>query len=262
MHFVVGKRAKHLFGSLSLKKNDGSAGIPGEIRLLDADRLPQIMAIQKIIVDNLSNADMLESFSANFMERHIEKQGFILGVFADKELVAFRNVYFPDQDDQEWNLGIDIGLKKGELSKVANLQMVCVIPPYRGNALAKKMNEHAITMIEKSRKYDHLCATVSPYNYWNIRVLLNSGFVIRTLKDKYQGKLRYILHRNLKKETSNTFYDDSETVGLTDFTRQKTLFEKGYCGIEISEKSGLFTQKREELSNKFYLIFAKVKEKA
>ena len=166
------------------------------------------------------------------MKEHIGEKGFILGIVSGGSLIAFRNVYFPDMGDPELNLGIDLGLPENSLCKVANFQMVCVHPDFLGNSLALVMNRHAISILRRMEPYEHLCATVSPYNFWNIKILLDSGFVIKKLKKKYGGKLRYIVHQNLK--NPGKFPSDPELmVSLTDFLKQKELFNDGWSGIMI-----------------------------
>jgi hypothetical protein len=97
------------------------------------------------------------------------------------------------------------------------------------------MNRHAISILRGLEPYEHLCATVSPYNFWNIRILLDTGFAVRKLKKKYGGKLRYIVHMNLK--NPDRFSSDPELqVSLTDFNRQKELFDKGWCAVQLSGK--------------------------
>ncbi|MFH2047725.1 MAG: hypothetical protein ABIK92_21580 [Pseudomonadota bacterium] len=210
-----------------------------QIKILDINYLPQIMELHQLIIDRLIRKDTLQPFTLDFMKEHLGSKGVIIGVIFENKLIAFRNIYFPDADEKEWNLGIDLGFAKNILHKVANLQMVCVHPFYRGNSLAMIMNRHAIKMIKISGTYDHICATVSPYNYWNLKILLESGFVIKKLTTKYGDKLRYIVHLDLKNplccEPGYTEY-----VSLTDFTRQHKLHSKGWYGtsLSISKKSG------------------------
>jgi GNAT superfamily N-acetyltransferase len=190
------------------------------------------MELQQIVIDNLLRKDTLQPFSAGFMEEHLERKGFVLGVISGKELLAFRNVYFPDIDDTEWNLGIDLGFPPGILNKVANLQMVCVHPSYRGNSIAAAMNRHAVRLIKELGIHCHLCATVSPYNFWNIRVLLNSGFIIKKLTLKYGGKLRYIVHHDLYSQVCLE-PDCSQSVVLTDFVKQQEILNSGWFGTDL-----------------------------
>lgn len=125
---------------------------------------------------------MLQSFSEDFMKQHLEPLGFAIGVFLENRLAAFLNVYYPASMDKEWNLGIDAGLTGADLRHVANLQMVCVHPRFRGNALATKMNRIALKLLRQRGTHHHICATVSPDNIWNIPALLKSDFHIVKLK--------------------------------------------------------------------------------
>lgn len=213
-------------------KDSALCKVPYEIRILDASYLSEITVLQQVIIEGLPRGDMLQSFSDSFMKEHIGERGFILGVVSGGSLIAFRNVYFPDMDDSEWNLGIDLGLPENSLCKVANFQMVCVNPDFLGNSLALIMNRYAISVLRKMEPYEHLCATVSPYNFWNIKILLDSGFVIKKLKNKYGGKLRYIVHQNLK--NPGMFPSDPELmVSLTDFPKQEKLFNAGWSGTML-----------------------------
>lgn len=210
-----------------------------QIRILDINYLPQIMELHKLIIDRLIRKDTLQPFTADFMKEHLGEKGVIIGIIYEDKLIAFRNIYFPDADEKEWNLGMDLGFAKNILHKVANLQMVCVHPFYRGNSLALIMNRHAIKMIKSSGKYDHICATVSPYNYWNLKILFDSGFVVKKLTTKYGDKLRYIVHLDLENPLCCK-PGCTEYVILTDFTRQHKLHSKGWCGtgLRISKDSG------------------------
>lgn len=175
-------------GVIFQKNNDlNLAEVQYEIRILDTSYLPQIMELQQLIIENLLRQDTLQPFSADFMEEHLGRKGFVLGVLSGNDLLAFRNVYFPDVNDTEWNLGIDLSFPSRILNKVANLQMVCVHPSYRGNSIATTMNKHAIRIIKDLGIHDHVCATVSPYNFWNIKILLDSGFIIKSSRKNTEG---------------------------------------------------------------------------
>ncbi len=237
------------------------------MRLLHLEHLEQMMILQDVIITRLSRKEMLEVFSLEFMREHLGVRGIVIGIFVDERLVAFRNVFFPDSNDKEWNLGRDLRFSKVELNKTANLQMVCVHPDFRGNSLGLKMNSQAIALIRQRSAIRHLFASVSPYNYWNINILLRSGFVIRLLKDKYGGKLRYIVYQDLKEE-KNIYEKPSVSVGLTNFTQQLPLFNEGYAGVQIRKRlasaksvNGLSSlRKRQLLAEEYELLFASQKQ--
>lgn len=206
------------------------------ITRLSEEHLPMVMDLQEITVKHLEEPDLLHSFSYDFMRQHLGRKGIVLGVFVNERLVAFRNLYYPDPWDKEWNLGIDVGLAGAELNHVVNLQMVCVHPSFRGNALAVKMNAVALKLLRERGTHYHVCATVSPYNVWNIPVLLASGFHIARLKDKYGGKIRYVVYQDLRRTQS---FDENNAVRvpLQDLDTQKKLFEAGFYGAALHRRS-------------------------
>ena len=217
--------------------NQLSPEMPSVMKVLDETYLDEIMNLQDLIIRRLSREDLLLPFSLEFMRSHFSQKGFVIGILVADELVAFRNVYFPDITDMEWNHGQDFGFSKEKCRQTANLQMVCVHPLYRGNRLARKMNQQAIRMIREQNRFEHLMATVSPYNYWNVDILLNSGFDIVGLKHKYNGKLRYIAYQNLKSLPAAP-PPTNQVACLTDFQKQEELFREGYHGFRISEIPG------------------------
>lgn len=214
-------------------KNSELVEVQYEIRILNASYLPQIMELQQLIIENLLRKDTLQPFPADFMKEHLGSKGFVLGVVSGNDLLAFRNVYFPEVNDTEWNLGFDLEFPSRVLNKVANLQMVCVHPSYRGNSIAATMNKHAIRIIKELGIHDHVCATVSPYNFWNIKILLDSGFIIKKLTKKYGGKLRYIVHQDLNR-TMKFEPGCFQPVVLTDFIKQHDALSNGWCGTDLN----------------------------
>ena len=205
------------------------------ITFLEEKHLPLVMRLQEVVVQRLERPDLLQSFSYDFMKRHMGRQGVVLGVFVEEQLVAFRNLYFPDPRDTEWNLGLDLDLPEDELTRVANLQVVCVHPRFRGNSLALKMNRVSLGLLRERGTHHHVCATVSPYNIWNIPVLLASGFRIAKLKNKYGGKIRYIVHQDLCAPL--VFNDRSAMlVHLEDLDAQQKWLGSGFYGVGLDKR--------------------------
>ncbi len=213
------------------------------ITYLDERHLPLVMALQEVIVQKLGRPDLLQPFSCDFMKQHMGRQGVVLGVFVENRLAAFRNLYYPDPWDKQWNLGLDLGLAEDELVKVANLQMVCVHPHFRGNALALKMNQISLGLLREAGTHHHVCATVSPYNIWNVPILLGSGFRIAKLKSKYGGKVRYIVHQDLRKPM--VFNDGSAVkVCLNDLDTQKRWLDAGFYGVALCKRKSSIRENR------------------
>ena len=239
-------------GWLKQKVNDsGSKMVKYSMTCLNKSHLPQVMALQEIICQNLQCPDLLQPFSDDFMAQHMGRRGIVLGVFVKDRIAAFRNLYYPKPNDRQWNLGIDMGLADAALTQVVNLQMICVHPLYRGNALALKMNQIVMNLLREKGTHPHVCATVSPYNVWNIPVLLKSGFAVGKLKSKYGGKVRYIVYQNLDQPLA--FDDHSEIpVSLDDFATQKKLLNIGFYGVDLKRKQRISA---DNLAGNFDLMF-------
>jgi ribosomal protein S18 acetylase RimI-like enzyme len=220
----------HVIESGQIKKSGTPSGkeVPYDLTFLDERRLTDIMNLQEIIVQNLSDPELFHADSIHFIRDHICKRGRIIGVISEKRLIAYRILAFPGNDPD--NLGIDLKLPKKELNKVAHLESFAVHPAYRGNSLQLKTLGPAIRII-RDLNYDHLCATVSTKNYPSLSNPLKGGFVIRELKEKYGGKLRYILYQNLNKPISRNM-KCTITVKNTDIARQKKAIKKEE-GFEI-----------------------------
>lgn len=225
--------------------------LPYTIRYLDEAHLPCMMALQDTVAQFLGRPDLLHCFSYDFMKQHVGSRGFVLGVFVKSRLAAFRNVYYPDSRDREWNLGMDLRLPEEALTQVANLQMVCVHPWFRGNSLALRMNRISLGLLRANGTCRHIFATVSPYNIWNLPVLLRSGFHIVHLKSKYGGKMRYIVYQDLRKPS---LFDESSAVRLplNDLDSQCKLLGAGYCGVALQRNADIH---RGDHGGGFELIF-------
>jgi hypothetical protein len=235
------------------KKVNGSRSkmVKYSMTCLNKSHLPQVMALQEVICQNLQRPDLLQPFPDDFMAQHMGRRGIVLGVFVEDRIAAFRNLYYPKSNDRQWNLGIDIGLADAALTQVVNLQMVCVHPLFRGNALALKMNQIALNLLCEKGTHPHVCATVSPYNVWNIPVLLQSGFAVAKLKSKYGGKVRHIVYQNLDQPLA--FDDQSQIpVSLDDLDTQKKVMNLGYYGVDLKRRQRIGA---DDPAGNFDLIF-------
>lgn len=229
-----------------------------DLRLLGKADLPRIMALQGTVVQHLSRQDLLQPLSREFMETHLGAKGFIVGTFALGELIAFCSGYFPDVDDREWNLGHDLGLEDaGDLSTVANLQIICIHPDYRGYGLGVRLSATVIDIIRRFNRYRHLCATISPYNYWSLNVALSCGLAVRRIKKKYGGKLRCIAYLNLSQPAIWPEAQKLIGVRLTEIARLEALLNQGYIGIRVQAIPKQLPAKPLDYAEGYELLFAK-----
>jgi hypothetical protein len=156
---------------------------------------------------------------------------------------------------------MDVGLPHTALEKVANFQMVCVHPYFRGNGLALRMNRLSLDQLREHGTYEHICATVSPHNIWNLDILLKSGFHIRNLKPKYGGKMRYIMYRRLSMAGAFGAHGLVE-LKLKDVKSQKRLLQSGYCGVQLKPIDGNGLKRSPASAIGWHLLFARPMQEA
>jgi hypothetical protein len=228
----------HVIASGQIKKSGTPSGkkVFYELAFLDERRLTEVMDLQALIVKALDDPELFHPDSIHFISDRIRKKGRIIGITSENTLIAYRIISFPGSDYD--NLGIDLELSESELHRVAHLEFFVVHPDYRGNALQLKTLPPAISALHDFG-YKHLCATVSPKNYPGVSNLLRGGFVIKKLKDKYGGKLRYILYQNLAMPINRAI---EHTIALrnTDIEGQQKALMQGYFGYEARKTAGSF----------------------
>ena len=201
-----------------------------EMSFLDESYLVQVSHLQSEIVKEINNPVFYDPVEPEDIRKRFKREGRIIGTFADQRLIGCRIIHFPPPGGD--NFGIDINLAENALPEVAHLASTLVLPLYRGNAIAYRMNLHAIREI-KTLNYRHLCSTVFPGNFANVATQFRTGLFIRGLKHKYGGKLRYIFYQDLNKPI---VVEDRESIniGIDDVALQKQLLEEGYLGYSLS----------------------------
>lgn len=227
-----GKLSKKIeCGSVVKRLGARNEKVDYEMILAEEKHLPDIMKLQEIIVQDLENETMFNPSSTEFMRQHIESKGLTICIYAENELIAYNSLYFPELDEPDYYMGADVNLPLEDIDRVANFNNVLVHPEYRGNKLGLKTNNYACHLL-KSMNYRHFFATVSPYNIPSIRLFLDSGFIIRGLKYKYAGKLRYVFYQDCEKSPKAS--EESE-IALNNMAieEQQQILKQGYCGVDI-----------------------------
>lgn len=233
-----------------------------DVRLLTRTHLSQLMILQDVIVSGLQQPDLFEPYQLSWIQDRIENRGYIIGAFDGENLAAFCHVYYPDTDDAERNYGFDMGFNEVERLHVVNLHMFCVHPRYRGNGLAIMLNRLALSKMQQdaSRHY-HICSSVSPYNLYSLRVLMDAGLFIKKLTHKYGGKLRYIVHRDLRHsdplnlDALNSTLIQSAAAG--NLSAHQQLLDDGYWGFKLIQPTdGLQASRHPDFHNG-HVVFGK-----
>lgn len=215
-------------GILRKKTEHGFEEKEYQMHLIGKDHLSQIIRLQDIVVENLNLSDIFQSDSREFLKDELKKGGKVIGVFTEDDLIAYRFITMPKGESM--NLGVDLGLPKKMLERVGHLETTIVHPDYRGNGLQRKTLYHALEIFNEL-DYNHICSTISPENYHSLKNIMSGGLVIKKLKEKYGGKLRFVLHRDLHQYPKTQYHqvleiDDVETV------KRDKILEKGFVGYQ------------------------------
>ena len=107
----------------------------------------------------------------------------------------------------EYNLGRDLGLKEEELLLVAHMDSSAVLPEFRGNHLQYRLMQAAEADLKK-KGIRYLMCTVHPencYSLWNVQ---KQGYHVVATKEKYGGKLRNILVKDLMDSKEESVFCD------------------------------------------------------
>lgn len=159
-------------------------------RIAVADDTDNVYNLMQNVYNNLENKSLFVCDDYSFVYDHIFKSGFIvIACDSMNNAAGCLIVRYPQNDDD--NLGKDIGLSDSEKLLVAHMESAVVLPEYRGNNLQFKMMKYAEKNID-TRKYKYILSTVSPDNKYSRANLIKSGYRFVINKLKYNGLSRDI----------------------------------------------------------------------
>ncbi|MCG1028474.1 GNAT family N-acetyltransferase [Virgibacillus halodenitrificans] len=203
---------------------------PFEIRLLAMKNMDEILLLQEVVRQTVTQSDSLQPLSEEEFENILSGNGFMIGIYVKENLIAFRAMLIPPVDDPE-HLGSDAGLTDEAKRSMMYSEISVVHPEFRGNGLQTQMGKVVMEKIDKSR-FRYVATTVAPFNIPSLKDKIALGMKIIALKEKYNGKLRYVLFRDFKAKR-DTPAMQSKTVGMPQTEVQQQLLQEGYRGISI-----------------------------
>ena len=175
------------------------------IRRAGTDDIEKIDFLMWNVYENLSEKNIFVPDDKIFIEKHIEKEGFIL--IAEKKedasslLAAFLIVRFPENEED--NLGSYLKLSTEELQNVAHMESAVVDKNCRGAHLQQRLLEAAeqeiMNMYWKEEKRYYLMCTIDPNNNYSLNNAKKMGYTVVDEVEKYGGKRRAILCKTVKK---------------------------------------------------------------
>jgi ribosomal protein S18 acetylase RimI-like enzyme len=198
------------------------------VGILSPKHTEQVVELDAHIIKTLSHPDLYHPPYDQAILQVCLRNGLAIGVWKEQALIAYLLAYYPSEHLD--NLGRDVDIPREQLDEVAQFWGIAVHTAYRHRSLAFELTKSAMHILT-AFGYQSIMATCHPENYYSLRNLLQLGFRIRRLKEKYGGKLRYVLCYNSHQDTNSSW--SKMVIDSTDFTTQERLLQEGSIGMEL-----------------------------
>ncbi len=171
------------------------------IRAVPED-LEELVQIMETVTAGMEKREWFVSDDLPYIKAHLSigavkenDRGFILKAVTGKEIAGFFMVDFPGMN--EHNLGNYLYMAGEQLTQVAHMDSVVILPQYRGHRLQYRLMEEAEQVIRTQTDYCILLATVHPDNIYSLQNAKARGFHVAAEVTAYQGLPRYIIRKDL-----------------------------------------------------------------
>ncbi len=204
------------------------------IQTLTMEHLPAILSVQEEVILQLKDKRILQPLSVEEFQFILNGNGLMLGVFVEKTLIAYRALLIPPIDEE--HLGLDIGLNRDDLQQVIYQEISVVLPSYQGNQLQRTLATVIMQELSKSNHaFRYVCATVALFNIPSLKDKFSQGMEILALKEKYDGRLRYVFSKDLE-EVHVSIWQETKSLLMVDVVAQQTLLSEGWRGFKMEIK--------------------------
>lgn len=159
--------------------------------------LGKMMVLQDTVYSAIENKDIFMPSSRDDNAGYLEAPNFVIGCFDGDTMVAYCSFDLPGED--ACNCGWDLGWPLEKTVSSAKLDTIVVHPSYRGNHLQQQLISYTLEVAqnENDRSIQYILTTVSPENKYSLHNVQAMGFEVLMQKQKYGGKERFILCREL-----------------------------------------------------------------
>jgi hypothetical protein len=205
---------------IEIKDAPGTKG--RQVRLSVSD-LDAVYRLHLAATGAVGRPELIKPESRDFFERILDGGGSIVGFVSGDALIAYGVLQFdlPPAEDARPLLGLGAG------DRLAKLAGASVLPEAWGGGLHDELIH---LRVDEARRAGirHLYATSAPGNLRSWPNLIDAGFAVRAIIEKYGGHLRYILYRDLavaEPQDANGVWCAVEDIG-----RQRSLLEVGSVG--------------------------------
>jgi ribosomal protein S18 acetylase RimI-like enzyme len=191
---------------------------------LSASDLDDVYALHLAATAAVGRPDLIKPESHDFFRGILEGGGRITGFFQDGRLVGYGvlQTELPPSEDARPLIGLSAG------DSLAKLAGAGVLPEAWGAGIHDALID---IRVEQARRagIGHLYATAAPGNARSWANLVDAGFSVRLLFEKYGGHLRYLLHRDLGRPAAPA--GEGVWCAAGDTQRQRELLDAGLTGL-------------------------------
>lgn len=191
---------------------------------LSASDLDAVFALHLAATSAVGRPDLIKPESRAFFERILDGGGRIIGWRRDETLAAYGvlQLDLPASEDARPAFGLAPG------DRLAKLAGAAVLPDAWGAGIHAALIDRRV---EQARQLavGHLYATAAPGNARSWENLLDAGFAVRGLIEKYGGHIRYLIYRDLSAAAAGG--QDGTWCDAGDTERQKSLVAAGHAGV-------------------------------
>lgn len=198
-----------------------------EIKFLTPQHLPEILTLQKLVIENLPDKECYYQEPLAFFEKVLADGKNCLGLFEARNLIGF---HLASLSEGSGSIGADIGLGNREVSSLVQWGPTAVHPNYRQQGLLKMLADHHLKIF-RDRGYEHICLTIAPQNYPSLSSAMRQGFLIKRLTHKFGHLLRYVLHLELNRPCKEPVCQ--VRVAGSDLESQRFLLSLGFYGSGV-----------------------------
>jgi len=152
-----------------------------------------------------------------FVTRHLSHDRFtIVAETENNQIVGFLLIDRPGAVDK--NLGHDIGLPADELTFVAHMESIAVLPHWRHQGIMERLIHAGLDKLAEDGDTNWALCTVAPHNIGSLTGFTSCGFTVLAHRPKFGGLDRYILGcrvgtmSNLPTESSSYKLHDTPSV--------------------------------------------------
>lgn len=186
--------------------------------------LDAVYRLHRTATQAVERPDLIKPETREFFERLLGGEGRLVGAWEDGALAGYGvlQLKLPPSEDARPYFGLS------DADVLVKLAGASVLPREWGRGIHNVLIDLRIREAERLG-LRHLYATSAPGNARSWENLLDAGFAVRAVIDKYGGHIRYLLYRDLHAAPIDA--QGGVWCAVADAARQRELLSSGHGGV-------------------------------